>query len=307
MNRVAFEITVPATTANLGPGFDSLGLALRLYNRVRVEPALHTGVDISGEGRDELPRDDANLMLRAAAELGRRAGRELPPLRWGARHRIPLARGLGSSSAALVAGLLAADAVLGLRTGREELVRIAAELEGHPDNVAPALLGGLTICLPGSEPLVVARLRPHRDLRVALLIPDHQVSTRRARRMLPKRVLHADAVFNLARAAAMVAGLREGRWDVLGEATRDRLHQPYRLSLMPKAEAVMAAALEAGAAVVTLSGSGPTVAAFCAGQGRAVAAAMAEAAAREGLDARTTVRRPDSAGARVEPATHGGS
>jgi len=303
MELKAFEIRVPATTANLGPGFDSLGLALSLYNRVRVAPAPATWVELEGEGHNELPRDETNLMLRAAAEMARQAGRELPPLHWQAQHRIPLARGLGSSSAAIVAGLLVANAVLELNRSREDLVRLAADIEGHPDNVAPALLGGLTICLPQSEPLAVLRLRPHRDLRVVLLIPDFPVSTEAARRVLPSRVPFRDAVFNLSRAAAVTAALREGRWDVLAEATDDRLHQPYRLPLMDGIVAVIRAVQETGKCGVALSGSGPTVAAFCPGRAKAkeTAQIMKTAARRQGIQARVLIRRPDLKGAVVQP------
>lgn len=301
MKHAAFEITVPATSANLGPGFDSLGLALRLYNRVRVECAESTSVEIEGEGQGELPRDESNLMIRAATELAGQARQALPPLRWQAHHGIPLARGLGSSSAAIVAGLLAADAVLDLNLSRDRLVRIAAEIEGHPDNVAPALLGGLTICLPQSDPLTVLRLRPHRNLRMVLLIPDFQVSTDAARRVLPTQVPFRDAVFNLSRAAALAAALREGQWQILAEATQDRLHQPYRLPLMDGVVAVMRAVQETGSCGVALSGSGPTVAAFCEGPtvARQVAEVLKRAARRQGINARVLVRRPDLEGAVV--------
>lgn len=303
MSQEGFDIRVPATTANLGPGFDSLGLALRIYNRIRVTPAARNQVEIYGEGREELPRDETNLMLRAASELARQARRDLPPLKWQAYHRIPLARGLGSSSAAIVAGLLAADAMLGLGLSREHLVRLAAEIEGHPDNVAPALLGGLTICMPQSQPLAVMRLRPHRDLRIALLIPDFSVSTEAARRVLPTQVPFRDAVFNLSRAAAMAAALREGQWDILAEACGDRLHQPYRLPLMYGVVVVLRAAQQMGRCGAALSGSGPTIAAFCASRAAAqeIAEAMKTAARRQGIKARALVRRPDLNGAVVLP------
>jgi homoserine kinase len=298
------EVIVPATTANLGPGFDCLGLALQMYNRVRVRPASQCRVEISGQGEQDLPRDESNLMLRAAALLATRAGRRLPPLAWQAHHDIPLARGLGSSAAAIVAGLLVADAVLELQLSRQELLQMAAEIEGHPDNVAAAFLGGLTICLPAAEPVEVIRVEPHPDLTVVLCIPDFRVSTEDARRVLPRQVSFADAVFNLARTAGMVAALQGGLWALLGECTRDRLHQPFRLPLMAGVETILAAAVEAGAWGAALSGSGPTVAAFCArGPGRAspeqVAAALQAAVERVGLAATVAVAAVDRAGARL--------
>jgi len=299
----SYSLRVPASTANLGPGFDCLGLALKLYNYVRVRPAERTSVLLSGHGGQELPRDESNLMLRSAAELARRAGRQLPPLAWEAHHDLPLARGLGSSSAAIVAGVLVADAVLGLGLPRRELVRVAAEIEGHPDNVAPALLGGLTICLPGSEPLQVGRIEPHPDLRVVLLLPHFQISTAEVRQVLPQSVPYADAVFNLSRAAAVVAALREGQWELLGQAMEDRLHQPYRLPLMPGVAEVMQVAREAGAHGVALSGSGPTVAAFCTDRASAVARTMLEAAGRLQMPASALVAAPELQGAGVTLAT----
>ena len=297
------DILVPATTANLGPGFDSLGLALRLYNRVRVWPSDDTAIEISGHGASELARDEGNLMLRAAAELSRRYSRQLPPLHWRAHHDIPLSRGLGSSSAAIVAGLLAANEVLGLGLRERELVEVAAEIEGHPDNVAPAILGGLTICLPQSKPLRVLRIKPHPDLRLVLCIPATQVSTEKARKVLPDAVPFADAVFNLSRAAGMVAALSKGFWDALAECCRDRLHQPYRMSLLAAGQEIMAAALEAGAKGVAVSGSGPTIAAFADGRLGTIARAMLEAARQAMVEACVVVTAPDRAGARVRRGT----
>ncbi len=269
-----------------------------------VRPAAKPSLRIAGHGRDELPRGDDNLMLRSAAELARRAGRALPPLAWRAHHDVPLARGLGSSSTAIVAGLLAADSLLDLTLSRDELVRLAADLEGHPDNVAPALLGGLTLCLPGAEPLQVARLDPHPDLRIVLLMPQFQVSTHDARRVMPAQVPLADAVFNLSRAAAMVAALREGLWPLLGEATRDRLHQPYRLPLMPGVDRVMEAARQAGAHGAAVSGSGPSVAAFCTDAAPRVARAMLQAASGAGMAATVALAGLDLRGARVRALDH---
>ena len=300
MSDRVIEIIVPATTANLGPGFDSLGLALRLYNYLRVQPAESLTIELTGHGQAELPRDESNLMLRAARRLAEAAGRQLPPLHWQAHHDIPLARGLGSSSAAIVAGLLCANEVLGLGLGVDDLVELAAEIEGHPDNVAPALLGGLTVCLPESRPLRVLNLRPHAQLRVVLCIPRLQISTAEARRVLPQAVEFRDAVFNLSRAAGMVASLAEGIWDALAECSRDRLHQPYRLRLMPGAEEIMEAAVGAGAHGAVVSGSGPTIAAFVSGGAGRVARAMADEAARRGWQAAVCVVRPDTRGARVQ-------
>jgi homoserine kinase len=299
MKKRVFEIKVPATTANLGPGFDSLGLAMRIYNRVTVTVGGEEGMEIEGFGADELPRDESNLMVKSAMALAEREGRALPAMHWKAQHDIPLARGMGSSSAAIVAGLMAADAALGLRTSRGVLTHLAADIEGHPDNVAPALVGGLTICMPGSEPMEVVRVRPLEALRLALLVPDYQLSTESMRRVLPREVAFVDAVFNLSRSAAMVAALEHGLWTTLKEACRDRLHQPQRMELMGGMKAIFAAAYEAGAHGVAVSGSGPTAVAFCTDRAEEVAQAMLEAAKGAGVDAETRVTQPDLDGATV--------
>jgi len=299
MKKRVFEIKVPATTANLGPGFDSLGLAMRIYNRVTVTIGGEEGMEIEGFGADELPRDESNLMVNSAMALAEREGQALPAMHWKAQHDIPLARGMGSSSAAIVAGLMAADAALGLRTSRGVLTHLAADIEGHPDNVAPALVGGLTICMPGSEPMEVVRVRPLEALRLALLVPDYQLSTESMRRVLPREVAFVDAVFNLSRSAAMVAALEHGLWSTLKEACRDRLHQPQRMELMGCMKAIFAAAYEAGAHGVAVSGSGPTAVAFCTDRADEAAQAMLEAAKGAGVDAETRVTQPDLDGATV--------
>ncbi len=294
------SVTVPATTANLGPGFDALGLALDICNRVRAEPARRERVQISGFGVGELPEGPDNLMLQAARALADAAGRRLPPMSWRARNAIPLSSGLGSSSAAIVAGLLVANAALGLGWPRRRLLELAAKIEGHPDNVAPALLGGLVICLPESRPLVALKVPVHPELRAVLFIPETRVSTEQARRALPKRVPLADAVFNLARTAAVAHCLREGLWRELAEAMRDRLHQPYRARFNPGMEEMFGAALDAGAAGAALSGSGPTIVAFApAARACSVAQAMDEQARQLGLAGRVIVARPRQTGASV--------
>ncbi len=299
MKTRVFEIRVPATTANLGPGFDSLGLAMRVYNTVTVTVGGEEGMEITGIGAEGFPRDGNNLMVRSAMILAERAGRTLPPLHWHAVNGIPPARGMGSSSAAIVSGLLAADAALDLKLGRDDLVRIAAEIEEHPDNVAPALRGGLTICMPESRPLQIVCVRPDRRLRLALLVPDYQLSTDRMRQVLPKTVPYADAVFNLGRSAAMVAALEHGIWGVLRQACEDRLHESQRLHLVRGRSEAAAAAYNVGALGVALSGSGPTIVALCTSEADEVAAAMLAAMESLGVAATTIVTQPDLDGATV--------
>ena len=296
------RVRVPATSANLGPGFDALGLALRLYNTLTLEPADHPAIEIEGEGTGTLPRDTAHLAYQAAlavaarAEGGGAAGARAFRLRQ--QNQIPLSSGLGSSAAAIVGGAVAANALLGAPLGRQALLDLAAEMEGHPDNVAPALFGGLVVCARTPAGVRWIRLAPP-PLNVVLAVPDYHVSTDEARRRLPARVPFPDAVFNVTRATLLVAALTGGRPDLLDEATQDRLHQPYRETLVPGLTDVFAAARRAGAYGVALSGSGPTVLAF--GDAPEIGPAMAQAFRAAGAACRILHAEFDTDGAVVEP------
>lgn len=294
------RVRVPATTANLGPGFDALGLALRLHNSVALEAAPEPRIEIEGEGAMALPRDPSHLAYRAAlAVAGARKGAAAPRAFHLRQHnRIPLARGLGSSAAAIVGGAAAANALLGGPLDVQGLIDLAAGLEGHPDNVAPAVLGGLVACVTTEAGKIRwTRLIPKR-LRVVIAIPEFAVSTAEARRLLPETVPFRDAVFNVTRTALLVASLAEGQMDMLDEATRDRLHQPYRARLVPGLEAVFAAARASGAHGVALSGSGPAVVAF--GEAPGIGEAMRRAFESAGAECRVVDAEVDTEGTVVE-------
>jgi homoserine kinase len=258
----AVRVAVPATSANLGPGFDALGLALTLEDEVsaRIGEA-GVQVTVTGEGAGEVPSGPDHLivrtMLRTFAEL------ELPPpagLELTCHNRIPHARGLGSSSAAIVAGILLARELAGRDQSTEEALRLAAEIEGHPDNVAPCLLGGFTIAWIGSGGARAVRLEPSSDLRPTVFIPETRGLTATARAALPTEVPHRDAAFNAARAALLVHALTADP-ALLLEATEDRLHQPYRAPGMPETAALLARLREQHVPAC-VSGAGPTVLAF---------------------------------------------
>ncbi|NPV48628.1 MAG: homoserine kinase [Armatimonadetes bacterium] len=293
----AVQVRVPATTANLGPGFDTLGLALALYNEVELRVADQDSVEVRGEGQDCLPRDGSHLVLRSARLLAERAGRAVPGWQLVQSNAIPLARGLGSSSAAIVAGLFGADALLGTALPRSEILALAAEIEGHPDNVAPAIFGGLVVCCTdgGLSGLPL----PAPDLQVVAAIPNFEVSTEAARKVMPATIPHADGVYNASHVALTVAALMTGEFVHLRVGMRDRLHQPYRAHLIPGFEATCAAALDAGAHGVALSGSGPTIAAFCTDHAPEVAAAMVTTLLEAGVEARTLILDTDREGAKV--------
>ncbi len=290
------RVSVPASVANLGPGFDALGLALDLFNVVEAEPGGEgPRVEMVGEARDLAPAD--NLVLRAMRQAFALAGSDLPPLRLRLTNRIPVGCGMGSSAAAIVAGVVVANALLGDPWSPEKLLALATELEGHPDNVAPALWGGLVVSCAGGDGVRWIRLDAPSELQAVLVIPEMAVPTREARRVLPESVPFGDAVFNVGRTALLVAALAGRRYDLLGEAMHDRLHQPYRARLVPGLEDGLRAAERAGALGAALSGAGPGLVAFAVGDVRPIAEAVQAALARHGVASAWMVVRPTGWGA----------
>jgi len=284
-------VKAPATTANLGPGFDALGLALNLWNETEFTATddRKIALTIEGEGESILPRDANNAIVDAALQIYERAGKTCPGLRIHCRNRVPLGSGLGSSSAALLTGLLGANAVLGNPLSDEEILKLAIETEGHPDNVAPAMLGGLVASIVYEERVISLKLpaRANRgSIHVTVVLPDFDFPTKQARAILPKQVERKDAIYNISRAVLVTEALRTGDLDLLGKAMTDALHQPYRLPLIPGAQAAMEAARHAGTAAVALSGAGPSLIAFSSKENPAVGAAMKRAFEQAGLSAR---------------------
>ncbi|MFA0752018.1 MAG: hypothetical protein SLRJCFUN_002421 [Candidatus Fervidibacter sp.] len=274
-------VRVPATTANLGSGFDALGAALAWHSFVSLS-APHEGivVEVAGEGADHVPHDERNIAVQAVKALLAHVGAErATPLSSGfvlrLDNRFPLTRGLGSSAAARVGALVAANHLLGVPLTTEELLAIAAQLEGHADNVAAALLGGVVVAVMAKGKVRWARLPLAAEWHLALLIPDFELATEKARQVLPPQVPLQDAVFNVSRVALLVAALATGDIGSLREAMEDRLHQPYRQTLMPWLPKVFEAAKQAGALGVHLSGAGPSVAAWCLDPETATAVAKA--------------------------------
>ena len=293
-----FVVRVPASAANLGPGFDVLALALDLYNELEVEVAdAGLALTTEGVGEGELPQDASNLIARAALKLFRILGKQPPGLRLRSVNRIPLGGGLGSSAAAIVAGLLAADAIAGAGLSREDLLQAASDLEGHADNPAAVLFGGLVLVSEG--PLVCQV--PIGNLQVAVVVPKLDLPTPQMRQVLHRNVPLADAVFNLGRAAMTVEALRRGDYELLARAMEDRLHQPYRTPLIPGYDAAREAAIQAGAAAVALAGAGPGLIAFAPAGHARIADAMAESLRTFGLSTESFVLAPARDGAQVRP------
>ena len=256
-----FTVRVPATSANLGPGFDSFGLALCLYNEVTVDTDSAPSVTWEGEGAEELPVDGSDLISTSMTRAAAASGVALPAVALQGRNGIPLERGLGSSAAAAVAGVMLASAVLELdiHDDPNSVLALATEIEGHPDNAAPAILGGLTVAYAAGVPPI--RLEPHEQLHPVVLVPEGvRLPTEAARRALPQQVAFSDAVFNLAHATATAIALTSDP-ELLSTSLRDRLHQDVRLDLVPEVRAVFDGLVDSGVPVC-VSGAGPALIAF---------------------------------------------
>jgi homoserine kinase len=255
------SVKVPATSANLGPGFDTLGMALSYYDELEVEAVAGSGafVEVIGEGAGEVPTDETNLVVRSIAYVFEQVGQKLPGLKLKAHNVIPHGRGMGSSGAAVVSGIVAAQGLLDevVDFTPEQLLQLATDLEGHPDNVAPALFGGLTIAWEDDQGPHHKKLIVHRGVSPLELIPNFKMSTATARALQPESVPHADAVFNVSRSALLVAALTQSP-ELLMAATEDRLHQDYRSEAMPEAGKVIELMRKHGHAAV-VSGAGPSV------------------------------------------------
>ena len=251
------KLQIPATSANLGAGFDALGLALQYYNDVEMEES--DTIDITSADGMPVPTDANNLIYISAKDLYEVCGKKLPGLRMIQTNRIPMTRGLGSSSACIVAGLVGANHLLGNPLGTDDLVDLAAQIEGHPDNTAPALLGGIVTAVFYGRRVHWVKQEVYTKLRFVALIPDFELKTEKARACLPHTVSHKDAVYNLSRAALFSASLLTGKFENLRTAVHDKLHQPYRMALIPHAREVFDIAYAHGAYAAYISGAGPTV------------------------------------------------
>ncbi|QIM17076.1 homoserine kinase [Leucobacter insecticola] len=300
----AVRVRVPATSANLGPGFDTLGIALAYGDEVTAVTRQAPGAEVTvrGVGEGEVPTDASNLVVRSAAHVYEQLGRELPGLTVTAHNRIPHGRGMGSSGSAIVsgvmiaAGLLESDPDQPLVLSEQQLLTFATDLEGHPDNVAPALFGGLTIAwtTPGGPKF--KRLMVHRGVAPLVLVPSFTMSTALARSLQPKQVPHEDAVFNVSRSALLIAALTQSP-ELLLEATEDRLHQNYRGEAMPATRDLIAELRAAGYAAV-VSGAGPSILVLSNGPAERLAAADLVAANHD--DWRALILAVDTKGATVE-------
>jgi homoserine kinase len=308
VSRERVRVRVPATSANLGPGFDALALALDIFDEVTLTrlppaasgPAARPRISVQGLGAGRLPEDESLYAYQGVLAVYRHLRRSVPPLALDLLNRIPRSGGLGGSAAASVAGLVAANALEGDALTQTDLLELASEMEGHPDNSSAAILGGLVISVKGRAGLIARRVPVPPQLTAVMVLPEQAISTRQSRGgVLPRFVPLGDAVYNLGRTALLVAAMQSGDWSVLREAMDDRLHQPPRGRLFPALRPTIAAALAAGAHGAALSGSGSAIIALATVRQTEIAAAMRGAAAAHGYPGTTAIVAVSQVGATV--------
>ena len=296
---------VPASTTNLGPGFDVLGLALKLYSTVEIEET-DSGVRIivHGVDQDKIPTSTDNLAFESANYIFQRVGYQPKGIKLTITNGIPAIRGLGGSGTAILGGLLSANAICGDPFSPDQILDFAVEREGHPDNITASLLGGLTVAVVDKKNVKAVKLSPPEDLRVVIAIPDYTLSTKEAREVLPQNLDLKSAIYNVSRSSLLVAAVATGKLDMLNVAMQDLLHQPHRAKLIPGFEDVCNSAIQAGALSAALSGAGPSIAAYCITSEDQIANVMIDAFAENGLNAEAKILEVDSAGATVSLHLH---
>ncbi|MEM8863287.1 MAG: homoserine kinase [Chloroflexota bacterium] len=295
-------VTVPATTANLGPGFDCMGMALNLRNEFQFTPCPEgVTIGVNGEGADSIPSDENNLIVQAMQFLCDYVGEPLPCCHIEQNNHVPAASGLGSSSTATVAGLVGANALLGNPVDDNCILKLATQIEGHPDNIAPAIFGGLVLAPMGDsgEALTVERILIPK-IEVVLVLPDFELFTADARAALPTTISRADAIFNMARIPLVLRALETQNYNLLSIAMQDKIHQPYRIPLVPGMAEAFAAAKSAGASAVAISGAGPSTIAFAPDNLGPIGQAMVKAYAAAGLNARMWLLETDNSGCSIK-------
>lgn len=295
------KIRVPGTTANCGPGFDAVGIACTIYNDLELTLSSQDGIslEVTGEGAGTIPADESNVVVKAVRMVLAKTGQQAKGISLKMTNHIPLSRGLGSSAAAIVGGLVAANELTGRHLTNEDLLTMATSIEGHPDNVAPAIFGGITVSIMESGSVKYLRFLPPANFSMVAVIPEFNLSTKAARKVLPETVPFADAVFNVSRTALLIGALCTGELNLLLHALEDRLHQPYREELIPGMAQVLAAARQAGALGAALSGAGPCLLAFTAGNSSQIGEAMVKAFQLHKIRARYQHLQIDTQGAAI--------
>ncbi len=296
-------VTIPATTANLGAGFDCLGLALQLYNETTFTAVSQKEltITVSGVDADKLPTDSSNLVAKSAEFLFERLGKRPNGLHIHQQNNIPVGSGLGSSSTAILAGLFGANGLVNGSLTPAQLLDIATELEGHPDNVAPAVYGNLVLGIMTESGLHIESFNMP-QMKAVVVLPNFHLLTSEARAALPKQVNYADAIFNMSRIGLLIRALETADYDKLAIGMQDKLHQPYRIPLIPGMAAAFEAAKAAGAKAVALSGAGPSLVAFAPSNHETIAQAALKVFAEVGVNGRYWILPIDTTGTIIHSA-----
>lgn len=295
------KVRVPGTTANCGPGFDTVGIACTIYNELELNLSEKGTliIEVEGEGKEYISTDENNIIYQAIQAVLDKVGKPYQGIHLKLYNKIPLARGLGSSAAAIVGGLIAANQATGNTLSQDDIFAMATTIEGHPDNVAPAIFGGITISvMQGNQP-VSLRFIPEKSLRMVVTIPDFNLSTHAARQVLPSAISITDAVFNISRVALLVGALCKGEFQHLKSALEDKIHQPYRKQLIPGMQQVFDAAVAKGAFGAAISGAGPCLIAFTESNYDEIGSAMVQAFTDNNVKAKYVILNIDTEGAKV--------
>ena len=296
------RITVPATTANMGSGFDCIGAALSLYNHFTFHPLSEAGetlkITVTGTEADKVGTDEGNLVYQSFEKFYQHIGKETPAVAIAIELGVPLARGLGSSATAIIGGLMGANELAGKPLNETEIMELAIAIEGHPDNVVPALLGNCQLSVANGEKWTICDISWHQNIVPVVAIPNFELSTEEARKVLPKQLSYGDAVFNISHLSLLLRGLETNHQEWLAIAMADRLHQPYRKQLISGYDAVEKSAVAAGAYGMVISGAGPTLLALSdVSQAEEVATAMADTWHQQGVEAQAMALKLDHQGA----------
>jgi homoserine kinase len=300
------KIRVPATTANLGPGFDCLGLALKLYLNLEIEKTEEgLVIEYQGEGAEKfsVKKKEDTLIWKSINLVLKKTYKDIPKrgLKIKVLNEIPVTRGLGSSASAIIGGIVGAARLYNINLTNQEMLELALSLEGHMDNIVPALIGGLTLAYKtGQEEIKWTRIKTPFDLRIVLAIPEFTLNTKEMRKILPQKVALTEAIFNLSRSALLVNALQNSDWEVLVEAMEDRLHQPYRVPFIPGIEDMFSQIKKTGLAGAALSGSGPTVVSLTKrGSEELISKIMKNTFLKEGINCRILVLETDLEGTKL--------
>lgn len=294
------KVKIPATTANLGPGFDCIGMALTLYNTIQAD-VISEGLIIEQKGKEcsNIDIDENNLVYRAIKKAYDYVGKEVPPLHIILENNIPITRGLGSSAAAVVGGIKVANELLGRPLSLEEILDLATEMEGHPDNVAPALYGGIVLSIKENKKITTVQISPPDNLKAVALVPNYTLSTQLARQVMPDSYSLEQVVFNTGRLGLLVSCLERGDLELLKLGMEDCVHQPYRSKLIPGFDEVLKKAKEQVALGVALSGAGPTIIAFCQENEEKLGKEMQKVLQNHKVTAKYLILEPDSSGCQL--------